>query len=86
MSDMLKEKQTQITLICDRCGRYGEKNTTGPFDNGCLHINRAGWHSHGADKNPDGRSLSYDLCRYCAGNFNQWMKTQEPVALAIQLN
>jgi hypothetical protein len=37
---MLKDISIKRTYICDRCGRYGEKNAEGPFDDDSLHIRR----------------------------------------------
>ena len=79
---MLNNKQTSITLICDKCGRYGEKDVSGPFDYGSLHILGAGGSSPPRLEGVAVRSKNYDLCRRCADSLNRTMETERPAALA----
>jgi hypothetical protein len=79
---MLDKKQTSITLICDKCGRYGEKDVAGPFDYGSLHIRGTGRSSPPRLEGVAGRSRNYDLCRLCSNSINRTTKAAKPAALA----
>jgi hypothetical protein len=79
---VLGNNKTSITLICDKCGRYGEKDTDGPFDYGSLHIRGDDWSSPPRLEGVAGRSRSYDLCRLCSNAINRTTEPAKPVALA----
>ena len=79
---MLDNNQTTITLICDKCGRYGEKDVSGPFDYGSLHILGAGGSSPPRLEGVGGRSRTYDLCRRCTNSINRATESHKPAALA----
>ncbi len=72
--------KTQLTtFVCDRCGRYGAKNTEGPFFKGGFHIRATGaWlHRRGAATGPP--AVTFDLCRRCTNGFMAWLKSPNPV-------
>jgi len=77
---MLNNKQTSITLICDKCGRYGQKDVAGPFDYGSLHIRGTVRFSPPGVEGLGGRSRNYDLCRRCTASID---RTTESHKLAI---
>jgi len=79
---MLNNKQTSITLICDKCGRYGQKDVAGPFDYGSLHIRGTGWSSPPRLEGIAGRSRNYDLCRRCTDGHNRATESDKPAELA----
>jgi len=79
---MLNHKQTSITLICDKCGRYGEKDVAGPFDYGSLHIRGTGWSAPPGMQGVAGRSRNFDLCRRCTEALNRTTESDKPAALA----
>ena len=79
---MLDNNQTSITLICDKCGRYGEKDAPGPFEYGSLHIRGTGLSSPPRVAGLSGRSRNYDLCRRCTDGLNQTTESDKPAALA----
>ena len=79
---MLNNNQTSITLICDKCGRFGEKDVAGPFDYGSLHIRGDGWSSPPRVLRFGGRSRNYDLCRLCTNSINWTTESHNPMALA----
>ena len=79
---MLNNKQTSITLICDKCGRYGEKDVAGPFDYGSLHIRGTGWSSPPGVEGVAGRSRNFDLCHRFTDGLNRTTESDKPAALA----
>jgi len=79
---MLKDISIKRTYICDRCGRYGEKNADGPFDHSSLHIRRAGAILRIGVEGLGGQSRTYDLCRICTNSVNRTSADKMPVALA----
>jgi len=79
---MLNDKQTKSTLICDKCGRYGEKNMKGPFESGSLHIRKAGWNVSFQSDGVGGKSRRYDLCRHCVEAKKEMLEPQNLTFLA----
>ena len=78
---MLNNITINITYICDKCGRYGEKDTDGPFDHSSFHIRRVGWSLPPWVEGVGGRSRSYDLCRVCTNSSNRTTEADEPAKL-----
>ena len=79
---MLKVISIKRTYICDRCGRYGEKNAGGPFDDGSLHIRRTESTPRPSVEGLGSQSRTYDLCRLCTNSINRTSADKRPVALA----
>lgn len=52
-------------VTCDRCGDTGERDRSGAFANGGVHIRRAECWSRGYDGAAGGVTMDFDFCNSC---------------------